>query len=1023
MSIRLPINSPVLSGGLSEQTDHLRFPNQVASAVNVTFDVADGMSKRAGTDFDRKFTETPAANLRAIPFVYAPDEKYVIVFGRNGSGPLIRIFRDGGGEASVSISGAATTYLGLNTATADQMVFRQVRDTVLCVNKTVATAVIASDSYTIERARKDYDALVSYTTTVGNKLKTNEDDERATAGFYQYAPGTYTYGLMNFGTLTGSWTIHNGYWDDNTYGNPVGFVVAFRRVNLAGFTGATYTAASRTITSVGAFASYTFRSGDMIYITAGTGFTANRWYKIASRTSANAIVLDSVQPSGATLPGADNADTAANVTAATYSETNRCRIGLEVEVNVDTKALVEAGTIGSMDDVAYEIQRAMRDAGAYNATCAWIPSGSGGAFQITSPWRGNNSIVYAPIAPRLTVAANGDLSATGFPFDGTGSFQVFGGTGGAAADASDTDTPESRWTRIAPPGQSGAALDATTMPVRITRDAANTFSVAAVTWDQRGSGDSTSNAAPKLFTAGAKIADVALHRNRLMLLGGPYIAASVIADHEAFFAEDANNGTDADPLNLTIPDAAHGLHWNLWRDVLLMFTTGGEFELIGGEVLSPTTAYLKRTTGQVASSVRSAVGTTTAYFAVENGDYASIYEYFFDELQGGSDAGEITRNVQRLIPAALREILASPNHQTVIVLPTDTQLVYVYRYHIDGQNRKVQSAWSTIDWTAGYNGDYSFRVVDAMILGNNCWFLVENAVEVAVASGAAGRVTFPGHGLSDGNQVTLDSSTTDPSVNGTFYIDVIDANTFDLYTDAGLTTPFAVTTGGTARLCIGDYIFEKLPLGRPTTATGYPYSVALDRKLSLTGSHSLGTTTWTLPNSPSVGSGSAQFRALGSTLNKIVLGPAFGANAGTVLDITGYSGNTVTVAGDYSAGAATLGRFFEASARLTRPFYRDERGEPDIASPLCYETVFASYLRTTSFSVVASETNRSDRTRTKSNGSTPSNGVFDTGLNGDASNVALSIKDSTAGPFTVTGIRYECEHSPVGNTVGGNSGR
>lgn len=59
---------------------------------------------------------------------------------------------------------------------------------------------------------------------------------------------------------------------------------------LSGST-ATWTAASSTLTETGGFTDYSFLAGDEITISGGTGATQGT-YKIASRTSANAIVLD-----------------------------------------------------------------------------------------------------------------------------------------------------------------------------------------------------------------------------------------------------------------------------------------------------------------------------------------------------------------------------------------------------------------------------------------------------------------------------------------------------------------------------------------------------------------------------------------------------------------------------------------------------------------------------------------------------------------------------------------------------------
>lgn len=63
---------------------------------------------------------------------------------------------------------------------------------------------------------------------------------------------------------------------------------------------ATWTEATRTLTKTGLFAEYVFAAGDKVWISAGTGATVGG-YLVASRTSANAIVLQ--QSIGAAADG------------------------------------------------------------------------------------------------------------------------------------------------------------------------------------------------------------------------------------------------------------------------------------------------------------------------------------------------------------------------------------------------------------------------------------------------------------------------------------------------------------------------------------------------------------------------------------------------------------------------------------------------------------------------------------------------------------------------------------------------
>lgn len=67
--------------------------------------------------------------------------------------------------------------------------------------------------------------------------------------------------------------------------------VHLNKRGLITITGGTWTEATKTLTKASAFTSYVFLDGDQIHVTGGTGATIG-FYTVASRTSANAIVLE-----------------------------------------------------------------------------------------------------------------------------------------------------------------------------------------------------------------------------------------------------------------------------------------------------------------------------------------------------------------------------------------------------------------------------------------------------------------------------------------------------------------------------------------------------------------------------------------------------------------------------------------------------------------------------------------------------------------------------------------------------------
>ena len=68
----------------------------------------------------------------------------------------------------------------------------------------------------------------------------------------------------------------------------------------------------------------------------------------------------------------------------------------------------------------------------------------------------------------------------------------------------------------------------------------------------RGSGDEVSNPGALLVLAGTPITDVALYKDRLWIVGGPFACSSQIKEHWQFFNDNYKLAKDLDPVNRTI---------------------------------------------------------------------------------------------------------------------------------------------------------------------------------------------------------------------------------------------------------------------------------------------------------------------------------------------------------------------------------------------------------------------------------------------------------------------------------------
>ena len=130
--------------------------------------------------------------------------------------------------------------------------------------------------------------------------------------------------------------------------------------------------------------------------------------------------------------------------------------------------------------------------------------------------------------------------------------------------------------------------------------------------------------------------------------------------------------------------------------------------------------------------------------------------------------------------------------------------------------------WSQFVEGFQYENDWSpFRLYqpgDVVRYGGNQYISRSNNSEVIpgpqsgivtnITRAATARATSTNHGLQDGRQIVISNVLGMTEINDlTLYIDVFDANTFDLYQDAALTVPLD-STGFTAYTSGGDYKIE-----------------------------------------------------------------------------------------------------------------------------------------------------------------------------------------------------------------------
>ena len=248
------------------------------------------------------------------------------------------------------------------------------------------------------------------------------------------------------------------------------------------------------------------------------------------------------------------------------------------------------------------------------------------------------------------------------------------------------------------------------------------FTIDVIDWNDRTSGDEDTNPAPSLWDDGATISDICFHRNRFTLAGGENIVLSQAGDFFNFWIEDANNLADSDPIDAALSGDSVSITDQLvpFRKSIVIFTQAGtQFEMNAPEALTPDTAAITPSTSYHSmQGVSPVVLGNQLYFPASQAGTAKVYEYYYSDTDAANIAAEVTAHAEGYLAESVRTVVAAVNAGTVLVLPTDSNVIYVYRLHWSGQD-KVQSAW------AKYEFHSDDRIADIAVIDDYCYLLVE----------------------------------------------------------------------------------------------------------------------------------------------------------------------------------------------------------------------------------------------------------------------------------------------------------
>lgn len=265
-------------------------------------------------------------------------------------------------------------------------------------------------------------------------------------------------------------------------------------------------------------------------------------------------------------------------------------------------------------------------------------------------------------------------------------------------------------------------LDPATMPHRLVREADGTFTFEQFTWDARTVGDDVSNPIPSFV--GGTINDVFLYRNRLGFLSGENISISESGNYFNFFAKSAATVIDSDPIDASTPSSQVSIltHAVPFNKVLMLFSDMTQFQLSGGDTLTPRTVKADIVTEFASSSLCRPIGAgSELFFVTDRGGFSGVREYFVDQNSLSNDAADVTAHVPSYIPTGVFKAAVSTTEDVLFLLSdTEPNSIYVYKY-MWAQEEKAQSAWCKFTLGAGD------AVIGCEFIGTKAYLVIHRA--------------------------------------------------------------------------------------------------------------------------------------------------------------------------------------------------------------------------------------------------------------------------------------------------------
>ena len=312
------------------------------------------------------------------------------------------------------------------------------------------------------------------------------------------------------------------------------------------------------------------------------------------------------------------------------------------------------------------------------------------------------------------------------------------------------------WEECAKPGVQ-IRYDKATMPVKLVRTNATTFTLSQVTYEDANVGDTDAinGTNPRASFVGNKINKMIFFRNRLCMLSDENVIMSRPGNFFNFWAKTATTFSNVDVIDLSVSSEYPAIVYDAIQinAGLLLFTKNQQFMLTtDSDILNPSTAKINALASYNFNHKTNPIslGTTIGFL-----DNANKYSRFFEMSrllrEGEPTVVEQSKVVSQLFAKDLKLVSNSRENSLIFFSEEDTSTLYGYRYFSSGNERPME-AWFT--WNLTGTIRYHCMLDDALyvvVKNNNKDQLLRYSV----------KLDDQGHYVTDGEDypIHLDHST------------------------------------------------------------------------------------------------------------------------------------------------------------------------------------------------------------------------------------------------------------------------